>query len=153
MASFNVKPAHIGVLVEDIEKAMEFYEKTLNVGPWQYFGELKENAIYYGQPHKLCYKAAMAPMGDMNLELIEPTEKNSVFYDDLEKHGTGMHHISVLVDDIKKTVEECRALGFEIIDEVPMYEMEPGFSLGFCFIDSDKVGGMKLELVQEVVTG
>lgn len=147
---FEFKPIHIGVLVRDIDRAMEAYSKLFHVDAWESFGELRENAEYYGKPHKLCYKAAMAPIGALNLELIQPTEPGSVFYDDLEAHGEGMHHVCIAVDDIEKAEEECRALGFTIIDRVPMYEMEPGFSLGFCFIDSDKVCGMKLELVQEV---
>lgn len=148
---FEMKPIHIGVLVNDIEKAMEYYTKTFGIGPWQSFGELRENALYYGEPHKLCYKAAMAPFGALELELIEPTEEKSVFADDLKANGEGMHHVCIEVEDIEKTIEECKALGFTIIDYVPMYEMEPGFSLGFIFIDSDKVGGMKLELVQQVI--
>lgn len=146
----DLKPIHIGVLVEDIDKAIEFYTNTLHIGPWQSFGELKENAEYYGKKHTLCYKAAMAPFGDLNLELIQPTAEGSVFYDDLKAHGTGIHHVCAAVDDIEKTIEECKALGFTIQEKVPMYEMEPGFSLGFCFIDSEKLGGMKFELVQEV---
>ncbi len=62
------------------------------------------------------------------------------------------YHICIKVDDIDKAEAECREQGFTIIDKVFMYEMEPGFSLGFIFIDSDKVGGVKLELVQEVIS-
>lgn len=149
---FNINPIHIGILVHDIEKAMEYYSKELNIGPWESFGELRENAEYYGKTHKLCYKAAMAPFGSIQLELIQPTESGSVFYDDLQARGEGIHHVCISVDDIDKTEAECREKGFSIIDKVPMYEMEPGFSLGFIFIDSDKIGGMKLELVQEIHT-
>lgn len=147
---FDINPIHIGVLVHDIDKAMEYYSKELNIGPWESFGELRENAEYYGKPHTLCYKAAMAPFGSLQLELIQPTEPGSVFYDDLQERGEGVHHVCIAVDDIEKTEAECREKGFTIVDKVPMYEMEPGFSLGFIFIDSDKVGGMKLELVQEI---
>lgn len=149
---FDLKPIHIGVLVKDLDASMEYYTQKLNVGPWQEFGELRENAEYYGKPHTLCYRVAMAPMGSLMVELIQPTEPGSVFYDDLQAHGEGIHHICVEVDDILKTEAECVAMGYTIQERVPMYEMEPGFSLGFCFIDSDKQGGIKLELVQEVHT-
>lgn len=147
---FEMKPFHIGMLVKDIEATMKYYTEKFGVGPWQDFGELQENALYYGKPHKLCYRAAMAPFGDIELELIQPTAEGSVFADDLKAHGEGMHHVAIEVEDIEKTIEECKTLGFEIVDYVPMYEMEPGFSLGFIFINSDKIGGMKLELVQQV---
>lgn len=147
---FKMNPIHIGVLVKDIEEAIQYYSSKFNIGPWQNFGELQENAEYYGKPHKLCYKAAMAPFGKLELELIQPTAECSVFADDLKARGEGVHHVCIEVEDIEKTIEECKALGFTIIDYVPMYEMEPGFSLGFIFIDSDKIGGMKLELVQQV---
>lgn len=147
---FEMKPFHIGMLVNDIEATKKYYTEKFGVGPWQDFGELQENALYYGKPHKLCYRAAMAPFGELELELIQPTAEGSVFADDLKAHGEGMHHVAIEVEDIEKTIEECKALGFEIVDYVPMYEMEPGFSLGFIFINSDKIGGMKLELVQQV---
>lgn len=148
---FNMKPIHFGVLVKDIDSAMDYYSKKLQIGPWQYFGELQENAEYYGKPHKLCYKAAMAPFGALNLELIQPTAEGSVFYDALQSRGEGVHHVCIEVDDIEEAEETCKAMGFPIIDRVPMYEMEPGFSLGFCFIHG-AVGGLDLELVQEVHT-
>lgn len=147
---FEMKPTHIGVLVNDINAAMKFYSDTFHMDSWEDFGELQENAEYYGKKCKLCYRAAMASFGDIGLELIQPTADNSIFYDDLKAHGPGVHHVCVAVDDIEQTICECKQLGFTIIEKVPMYEMEPGFSLGFCFIDSDKKGGMKLELVQEV---
>lgn len=146
---FSMKPIHIGVLVKNIDEAMAHYQNVLQIGPWEFFGELRENAEYYGKPHTLSYKAAMAPFGALNLELIEPTEEGSVFYDALQARGEGIHHVCMEVEDIEKTIEECKALGFPIIEKVPMYEMEPGFSLGFCFIHSD-IGGLDLELVQEV---
>lgn len=146
---FDMKPIHFGVLVKNIDSAMAYYQEKYNIADWQYFGELQENALYYGKPHKLCYKAAMASFGTMNLELIEPTAEGSVFSDALMTRGEGIHHVCIEVDDIEKTVEELKAKGFDIIDQVPMYEMEPGFSLGFCFIHSE-VGGLDLELVQEV---
>ena len=148
---FEMKPIHIGILVKDIEKAMKYYSEIFHIGPWQDFGELQENALYYGKPHKLCYRAAMAPFGSLELELIQPTQDGGVFADDLKAKGEGMHHVCIEVEDIEKNIEECKAMGFDIVDYVPMYEMEPGFSLGFIFINSDKVGGMKLELVQQVL--
>lgn len=149
---FAMNPTHIGVLTKDIQASMDYYTKTFNVGPWQYFGELRENAEYYGEKHILGYHAAMAPFGSMMLELIQPTEPGSIFYDDLQANGEGFHHICVAVDDIEQTIEDCKALGYVIQEKVPMYEMEPGFSLGFCFVDSEKYCGLKLELVQEVIT-
>ena len=146
---FEMKPIHFGVIVKDIDSAMHTYEEKFGINDWQYFGELQENALYYGKPHKLCYKAAMASFGSQNIELIEPTADGSVFYDALQSRGEGIHHVCIEVDDIEKTVEELKEKGFAIIDQVPMYEMEPGFSLGFCFIHSE-VGGLDLELVQEV---
>ncbi len=145
-------PIHIGVIVKDIEKAMEYYTETFQVGPWNDFGQLNENAEYYGKKHVLSYRAASAPFGPINLELIQPTGGESVFMDALKEQGEGIHHVCVQVDDIEKAEEEWKALGFEIVDKVPMYEMEPGFSLGFFFTNPDKHGNIRFEVVQEVIT-
>ena len=146
---FAMNPVHIGVLVEDIEKAMAYCTETLGVGPFQDFGELRETSFYYGKPGKLCYRAAMAPFGDLQLELIQPTADQSIFWDDLKKNGPGIHHICLKVDDAEAAAEECRRAGMEIREQVPLYEMEPGFSVGFFFVDTPF--GMRLEMTQEEI--
>ena len=39
----------------------------------------------------------------------------------------------------------------EIREQVPLYEMEPGFSVGFFFVDTPF--GMRLEMTQEEIAG
>ena len=146
---FEMNPVHLGVLVEDIEKAMEYCQTVLGVGPFEDFGELQENSFYYGKPGKLCYRAAMAPYGNLQLELIQPTQPDSIFWDDLKKCGPGIHHVCLKVDDAEAAEEECRKAGMEIREKVPLYEMEPGFSVGFFFVDTPF--GMRLEVTQEEI--
>lgn len=140
---------HIGVFTKDINKAAEYLDSQCGIGPWEIYPELHENAIYKeNQEHKLNYIAAMAPFGSIHLELIQPTGGMSVFEDDFKKNGEGVHHVCIQVENIEKAKAEAKDEGYEILDEVPMYEMEPGFSLGFFFMRS-KEANLVYEVVEE----
>lgn len=143
---------HIGLFTKDIEKAAEYLDKECGIGPWEIFPELHENAMYKGnQSHLLNYKAAMAPFGNIKLELIQPTGGVGVFEDGIKEIGTGIHHVCIQVDDVAKAKAEAISEGYEILDEVMMYEMQPGFSLGFFFIKA-KDSNMIFEIVEERIS-
>ncbi len=94
----SLKLHHVGVVVESIEKAKEFYEKLgLSVGPTY---DIKEyNA-----------KVAFIPVGDARIELVEPTNPEDGLGKFL-KRGGGLHHVCYTVDNIEEFVSECRAKG------------------------------------------
>ena len=43
---------------------------------------------------------AMLPLGDPRIELLEPTEPNSVIAKFIEKRGEGLHHVALKVPDL-----------------------------------------------------
>jgi methylmalonyl-CoA/ethylmalonyl-CoA epimerase len=64
-------------------------------------------------------KVAKFEVGDVKIELIEPTSADSPISKFLEKRGQGIHHIAYRTDDIEKTIEEITANGARMIDESP----------------------------------
>jgi len=92
-------------------------------------------------------KVAFLPVGESRLELLEPTEPDSVIarYIEKQKRG-GLHHVCLLVDDIEGALAELKAKGVELLDQAP----RPG--AGGCrvaFIHPRAAGGVLLELKQE----
>ena len=88
-------PVHIGIICADMDESIKKFQTRYGIGPFEDFGELHENAIRFGKEHILNYKAAMAPFGNINLELIQPTGGDSVFEDALKTQGECIHHTCI----------------------------------------------------------
>ena len=86
------KIEHIGIAVHSIEKSIPYYEEVL---------KLKCYAIEEVKDQKV--KTAFFEIGDVHLELLEPTSEDSPIAKFLEKNGEGIHHIAFRTDDIKQT--------------------------------------------------
>ena len=84
------KIAHIGIAVESIEQWISFYRDVLGLA---YGGseEVPEQKV----------RVAFLAIGESNIELLEPTSKDSPIAKFLEKRGSGIHHIAIQVDDIE----------------------------------------------------
>jgi methylmalonyl-CoA/ethylmalonyl-CoA epimerase len=96
---------HIGVAVEDIEAAIELYEKSFAMKL-----ALRETVEEQG------VEAALLNVGEGHVELMAPTGPDTPVGKFLAKRGAGMHHVAYAVDDIDSTLEQLAAVGIELID-------------------------------------
>jgi methylmalonyl-CoA/ethylmalonyl-CoA epimerase len=96
---------HVGVAVEDLEAAIELYEKSFGMEL-----ALRETVEEQG------VEAALLNVGDGHVELMAPTEPDTPVGKFLAKRGAGMHHVAYAVDDIDTTLERLAAAGLELID-------------------------------------
>ena len=99
---------HIGIVVRDIEGALEVYRDALGL----------ELTRIEERPNR-GVKIAFLPAGDSDIELVQPTTEEGGVAAFLEKRGEGLHHICLEVDDIEKALAELREKGFGLIDEQP----------------------------------
>lgn len=105
---------HIGVVVKNIDKTIEFLSSTWGLGPWQvveavehYKDEMKIDELEVGEPFRL--KLAFAKLGPTVVELLQPLDGKSVYSIFLETKGEGLHHIAFSVsnwDDVASELEE-----------------------------------------------
>jgi methylmalonyl-CoA/ethylmalonyl-CoA epimerase len=58
-------------------------------------------------------------VGDVRLELLEPTDPTGPVAAFLEKRGEGLHHLAFTVEDLPERIKELRASGLRMIDETP----------------------------------
>ena len=94
---------YVGIVCKDVQKTIEAYWNILGVGPWSIFeygspevADLK----YRGKPGWGRFKVAVAQTEPIGIELIEPVEGNSIYTDWLDEHGEGLHHLSIVVEDM-----------------------------------------------------
>lgn len=101
--------------VWNAQKVAENYWNILGIGPWEIYeweAPLVYDRTYYGKPTWGREKMALAQVGAVQLELMEPVDGDSVHRDFLMQHGEGLHHLNFLVDDVDETAEILTEEGF-----------------------------------------
>jgi len=128
-----IKINHVAIAVQDIDAALKFWEQT--------FG-LELNHVEEVPSQKS--KVAFLPLGESEIELVQPTTSDSGLANFLEKRGEGMHHICIEVEDIDATLAELKSKGVRLINDVP--EELPGRKMAF--IHPKAANGVLVELYQ-----
>ena len=64
-------------------------------------------------------RAAILPVGETWLELVEPTNPGSAVARFLQRQGEGIHHICFEVDDLETTLAELKEQGLRLVDDKP----------------------------------
>jgi methylmalonyl-CoA epimerase len=88
-------------------------------------------------------KFAFIPIGDGEIELIEPTDSESSIAKFIEEKGEGIHHISLKVEGIEKILEKLREKGIKLIDDKPRIGAH---EVKIAFIDPTSAKGILIEL-------
>ncbi len=108
---------HVGIVVKDIDKAMEYFE-SIGIGPFQAGGQRKFTINFKGElngkPAEWKSTISNADLGGVELELLEPTEGPQALKESLDATGEGLHHIGYLVDDIDGAIDHGKKHGLKI---------------------------------------
>jgi methylmalonyl-CoA/ethylmalonyl-CoA epimerase len=99
---------HIGIAVRSIEAQRSFYEQTLG-------------ALFEGVEEVADQKVRVGffRLGDVRLELLEPSDPSSTIATFLEKKGEGLHHVAYTVDDLEARIAALKHAGLRMIDDAP----------------------------------
>src|SRR6267142_1639475 len=106
MADAPARVAHVGIAVASIAAALPFYRDILGLVP--------------GSPETADgTRIVSLALGDVQVELLEPHHANSPVAKFLARRGPGIHHVCYRVPDLDRALEDCRAAGYRLIDELP----------------------------------
>lgn len=95
-------------------------------------------------PHEQV-RVAMIQAGESRIELLEPTDEDSVVGRFLDRRGEGLHHVALQVDDIADVFAEMKAAGMRLVsDEL---NIGAGGQLYF-FVHPSSTGGVLMEICQ-----
>ena len=100
---------HLGIVVRSIDEAIDYYEKVLGLS-CKGREEVPVQKV----------RTAFFLVGEVRLELIEPTSADSPVAKYLEKHGEGLHHVGFATDDIIRQLQQAKQAGCNLIDETPV---------------------------------
>jgi methylmalonyl-CoA/ethylmalonyl-CoA epimerase len=99
---------HIGIAVRSIDAQKPFYEGTLGAA-FEGVEEIPDQKVRVG----------LFRVGDVRLELLEPTDPTSTVAAFLDKRGEGLHHIAYTVERIEDRIAELKRDGLRMIDDAP----------------------------------
>ncbi len=138
--------SQIGIVVKDLERAIGFYEDTLGLGPFTRsgvdFNLVFETIELRGERVETEFLMGFAALGSLELELIQPVRGPSLYREFLERGGEGLHHLCFDVDDLDERLKRYRSMGLPTL----MEGRTPNG--GFAYLDTEKIGGVIIELVQ-----
>ena len=146
--------SHIGIAVDDCEKAARWWERTFGVGPFstdEYILDASTNFRFKGEPAEARMKASIAYSGKVFIELVEVLEGESPHTEFLKRHGEGMQHVAFSVQDIGGVVERLAPEGLTPILEYEFVTEQAGrrFRVQEVYLNSaDFVGGTTIQLME-----
>jgi len=91
---------HVNFLFKDLELAVERFETTLGIGPFEY-ESLPDRGV----------RTARAAIGESWIVLVSPTADEGVPAAHLREHGEGFFLLSFGVDDLGRAIDELSAAG------------------------------------------
>lgn len=98
---------HIGIAVINLDESIPVFEKLLGV-------KCKDIEIIEDQH----VKTAIFEVGINKIELLETTDPEGPVGRFIEKHGEGIHHIALAVENTDQMLKQSKEKGFKLIDRV-----------------------------------
>ena len=120
---------HVGIVVKDLDTALATYSR--------HFG-FTVDASRGGEVPALGIRNAFMPVGESDLEFIQPLTESGPVAQFAKDRGEGTFLLSLAVDDIQAAVEHLRSLGARVGDP----------NNGVAFVSMKSTHGVNLQLVQ-----
>lgn len=103
---------HIGIAVRSIDSTLQVLSAAF--GTVEIGAEGRKSFPQIGQT------SALVRIGDFTLELMEPCgDVMGTCAKFLERHGEGLHHISLITDDIDGDDEHLKSVGINVLGKAP----------------------------------
>jgi len=109
------KIVQMGIVVNNLEEAMERYYRDFKWGPWGIWNfetpDLTDVYVRGVRVESLGFKIALCVVGSIQIELIQPLYGTTVHTEFLKKHGEGIQHVKMYYEDIPKALDSFREKG------------------------------------------
>jgi methylmalonyl-CoA/ethylmalonyl-CoA epimerase len=125
---------HLAILVEDMQDSLGFWRDALGLEVMEQIDVPEENA-----------RVAFLPLGDSNIELVQPTGSDSGLSRYLAKRGPGLHHVCLQVEDIQTILDRLMEKGVRLINEQPSRGQD---GRKYAFIHPESTQGVLVELYE-----
>ncbi len=126
---------HLGIAVKSIDEVLPYFENVLGLKCYN-IEEVADQKV----------KTAFLKVGEVKLELLEPTSEESTIAKFLEKGGRGVHHVAFAVEDgVANALVECTEKEVRVIDQAPRPGAE---NMMIAFLHPKSTAGILTELCE-----
>ena len=127
---------HLGIAVQNIAEVLPYYTDVLGL---EFY---KEEVV---EDQKV--KTAFLKVGEVKIELLEPTCPESTIQKFLDNGGRGIHHVAFKVENgVTEALAQCEANGIRLIDKAPRGGAD---GLKIAFLHPKSTCGILTELCEE----
>ncbi len=133
-----MKPSHIehiGIAVKSLEETISFYENVLELTCYN-IEEVKDQKV----------RTAFFQVGQIKIELLEPTDPEGPIGRFIKKKGEGIHHIAFAVENIEDSLKAMESKGVQLIDKISRKGAE---GLNIAFLHPKSTFGVLTELCEK----
>lgn len=130
-----MKLDHLAIAVPDLDAALAFYRDALGL-ELQRIEDVEREGV----------RVAFLPLGEGEIELVQPTRDDTGVVKWMTKHGPGMHHVCIQVADIEATLARLAAHGCELINPHPVARED---GTRYAFVHPRSTFGVLVELYEK----
>lgn len=134
---YNIE--HIGIAVKDLAHSSDLYRRLLGYESYKTEEVKSENVI-----------TEFFKIGESKIELVQASSGDSTIASFIEKKGEGIHHIAFAVENIIEEMARLKTEGFQLLSDQPKKGADNKW---VCFVHPKSVGGVLVELCQEMKAG
>ncbi len=126
---------HVGVAVENMECISSIFSDLLGL-EFRGSEEVTDQQVI----------TDIYQVDNSKLEFLEASSKDSPIAHFIDKKGSGIHHIALLVDHLQPALDYLKKKGIRLIDEKPRNGAE---GLSIAFLHPKSTGGILVELCKK----
>lgn len=100
----------VGVVVKNLDETVKTYTDKYGIGPWKIYEFNKDTVADMsvgGKRMDYAMKLALANIGNVQWELIEPLDEISDYARFLREHGEGIHHVAMDTESYESALGFC----------------------------------------------
>ncbi len=126
---------HIAIAVRNIDESLELLEKLFGLEA-AHIEDVPDQGV----------KAALIPVGDCEVELLEPIDPKGGVAKFLERNGEGIHHLCFETDNTDEELKGLEGKGARLLDK----QGRKGLAGRVGFVHPKSFKGVLIELAQKV---
>ncbi len=124
---------HVAVIVRDLQTSLGLYRDKLGLDVEAVMDMTYDHVVI-----------GFLPVGEVKIELVQPTDGTTGSARFLETKGEGFHHVCFEVTDIQAALDKLAAAGLSLIDAAP----RKGGEGPVAFVHPKSCHGVLVELIE-----